>query len=55
MKRWEKILWVWFMIVILAIAWASIRAGKMRIEKRFSPDPLVTQSIDSGGRVSMED
>ena len=55
MKRWEKMLFIFFMLVILAISWYAIRVANSRVHKRFSVDPLVTQSMDSAARVSKED
>lgn len=55
MKRWEKILFVFFMLVILAVFWYSMRVATGNVNRRFGKEVLVTQSMDSGGRVSKED
>ena len=54
MKKWEKILWVFFMLVILAVFWYSLRVATGNVNRRFGKEGLVTESIDIG-RVSRED
>lgn len=54
MKRWEKILFVWFVLVILAVFWYGMRMAIRGTSMKFGKEVKVTQSIDIG-RVSRED
>ena len=55
MKRWEKFLFVWLVLVILVVFWYGMKVATQNINRTFGKDVLVTKSIDSGGRVSKED
>lgn len=54
MKRWEKILFLFFMFVVLAVFWYSMRVATGNVNKRFGKEVKVTQSMEIG-RVSRED
>jgi len=55
MKTWEKILFIFFLFVILAVFWYGMRVAIRGTSMKFGKEVKVTQSIDSGGRVSRED
>jgi len=54
MKRWEKILFVFFILVILAVFWYGMRVAIRGTSMKYGKEIKVTQSIDIG-RVSKED
>lgn len=55
MKRWEKLLFIFFLFVILAVFWYGMRVATRNVNKKFGKEIKVTQSMDSGPRVSKED
>lgn len=55
MKTWEKILFIFFLFVILAVFWYGMRVATKGRNMTQGKEIRVTQSMDSGGRVSKED